>query len=64
MNIDLGCLGKVVLKPVLPSTPDYEDFEIILEGRTESGISVYGVEDDSKYVIYPKVWRNTILIKV
>ena len=64
MNIDLGYLGKVVLEEIEPFEPDYENFVVVFDGYTESGIRVHGVTDDFKSNIYPKTWRNSILIKV
>lgn len=64
VNIDLGWLGNVVLKEVAIVIPGGEYFVVTHDGYTESGIRVYAVLDGRAYRSYPKVWNNSILIRL
>ncbi len=66
MNIDLGWLGKVVLTDMTESGGyfQFDEMTFIMNGYTESGIRVHAVVDPREYMVYPRCWRDAILIKI
>ena len=64
MELDLGYLGSVVLgcwdKPY-----EAEDFFVVMDGYTETGIRVHGIIlKAGKDVNTPDTWKNAIIINV
>lgn len=64
MKLDLGYLGYVVLT-YWDEPYETEDFFVVMDGYTESGIRVHGVKlKDGKDINTPDTWRNAIIINV